>query len=381
MTGRPPFDIIDDLPELIAAGGAIIRRELAAPVGQWKRLPLIPGTEAFSNHWLPDYHGRDCGWIDHSVACYSLAGARISGDGNVWFEDRLITAPEIMPPYITARLDLAAGGSDWLKAEAALPIRSIATPCLVAVGHGTGVYGHFLLEMLFRILIARAAFASTGLRFRYLLSSRSPEWLLAILERDLAIRADEMEFFDPAREQVALRHAIVPSLIIQRGGFHPLANTLIDDCLHGLDLPPLFPLPARVFAVRQRFHNPAAPYRICLNEDRLAAIAAERHGFVPIAMERLTWPEQVALFRGSDTMLGQAGSALHTALFSKPGSRLASLGLMNGVQSDIGALRRQYNAFLIDGVPSAGEFVIDEDRFTAFLDAVCAWPGASPSPG
>ncbi|HTI03118.1 MAG TPA: glycosyltransferase 61 family protein [Acidisoma sp.] len=358
-----------------------MRRELAPPVGQWQRLPLIPGTEAFSNHWLPDYHARDCAWIRHSVACYSLLGARVSGTGQIWVNDRLVTSPEIMPPYIAEGLDIAAGGSARLHAEASLPVRSVETPCLVAVGHGSRVYGHFLVEMLFRILTARAAFSATGLRFQYLLSTESPPWLLEILERYLAIGRDQMVFFNPAQEQVALRHAIVPTLLLRPGGFHPFANTLIERCLRDLDLPDASAGPARVFAVRQRFYNPAAPNRICLNEDRLAAIAAQRHGFVPISMETLSWPDQIALFRGAETMLGLAGSALHTAIFAKPGSRLASLGAMNSVQSDIGALRRQYNAILGDDVPVDGEFLIDEDRFTTFLDAVCSWPGARPPPG
>lgn len=377
----PSLETIDDLPALIATGAAVMRRELASPVGQWNRLPLIPGTEAFSNHWLPDYHARDCGWIDHSVACYSLAGARISGHGNIWFENRLIASPEIMPPYITARLDPAQGWADWLRAEATLPVRPVGPPCVVAVGHGAQVYGHFLVEMLFRILIARAAFGASGLRFKYLLSDDAPAWLIEILTGSLGIGRDQMEFFDPSREQVALRHAIVPTLIIQPGGFHPFANTLIETLLRDLGLPQRPENPARIFALRRRFHNPSAPHRLCLNEEHLAAIAAERHGFVPVSMESLAWREQIALFHGADIVLGLAGSALHTAIFSKPGSRLASLGYMNNVQSDIGALRRQYNAVLADGVPSDGEFVIDEGRFTAFLDAVCRWPGSPPPPG
>jgi capsular polysaccharide biosynthesis protein len=377
---RCSLETINDLSELITAGAPMIRREIAPPAGRWRRVPLIPGTEAFSNAWLPTYHGQHDAWIRHGSACYSVLGARISGMGQIWLNDRLITAPDVMPPYVAEALDIAHGGSDPLWADAALPVRQIDVPCLVAAGHGVQVYGHFVMEMLLRILEARDAFGAAADRFHILLPRQSPAWLLAILDHDLGIGPERIVFFDPEREQVLLRHAILPTLMLQDGGFHPVANRLIDSFLATLDLAALAPTPRRVFAVRRRFQNEAAPYRICQNEERLVAIAAERHGFVPVAMESLSWQAQIAHFREADIVLGLIGSALHTALFAKPGSRLASLGVMNFTQSDIGVLRRQYNAFLADGVPVSGDFTIDEDRFTAFLDAVCNWPGAPPPP-
>lgn len=370
---------IDDLTALIAEGAPIMRRELAPASGQWLRLPLIPGTETFSNEWLPDYHARHSAWIEHDVACYSLIGARISGEGYIWLGDRLVTAPEIMPVYVAEQL-ATPGGWEAFHATTHLPVRSINRPCLVAVGHGTKVYGHFVMEMLFRILVARRAFAGTQLRYGILLAADTPAWLLSILETSLGIQPEELVFFDPATEQVALRHALVPTLLLQDAGFHPFANRLIEDCLRILNLPAA-ERPRRLFAVRRGYTNPAAPTRLCLNEERLVAIAAARHGFVPVAMEALSWPEQVGHFRDADSIIGLSGSALHTALFSRPGSRLASLGVMNFTQSDIGGLRRQYNGYMGDGVPVEGHFTVDEARFTAFLDAFCAWPGRPPPPG
>lgn len=381
MTGgaspvQPVLETIDALDALAARSMGIIRREVAPAFGGVPRLPLIPGTEGFAGHWLPDYHGRDTGWIMHDIACYSLLGARVSGAGNVWWQDRLVTAPAVMPDYVADALAAAAGGNPQLWTEARLPIRHIDAPCLIATGHGTGVYGHFLVEMLFRVLVARAAFAGTGLNFRTLLPVRSPQWLLDILEQHLQIPRSAILFYDPAQEQVALRHAILPTQILQPGGFHPGANAMIDQLIHRLDLDRVAPTPARVFAVRRGFYNPAAPYRVCMNEDRLAEIAAQRHGFAAVAAETLSWREQAALFHRADIVLGLAGSGLHNAIFARPGSRLASLGVMNAVQSDIGTLRLQHNAFLMPGVAVSGQFTIDEDLFTAFLDAVCAWPGA-----
>lgn len=369
------LETIDALDGLVARHRGIIRREVAPAFGGVRRLPLIPGTEGFAGHWLPDYHGRDTGWIMHDMASYSLLGARVSGEGNVWWQDQLLTAPAVMPDYVADLLGVSEGGNQQLWAEAQLPIRHIDAPCLIATGHGTGVYGHFLVEMLFRILVARAAFAGTSLSFRTLLPVQSPAWLLDILDQHLQIPRSAIVFYDPTQEQVALRHAILPAQVLQPGGFHPGANAMIDQLIHRLELDRVAPTPARVFAVRRGFYNPSAPYRVCMNEDRLAEIAAQRHGFVPVAVETLNWREQVALFNRAEIVLGLAGSGLHNAIFARPGSRLASLGVMNAVQSNIGTLRRQHNAFLMTGVEVSGAFSIDEDLFTDFLDAVCTAPG------
>lgn len=367
------------LSDFATQGAAIIRREVAPPFGHIRRVPLIPGTEGFAGPWLPDYHGRDPGAAQRPMLCYSLLGARVSGDGNVWLRGQLLTAPDIMPDYVAASLGLAEGGHDRLRAEAQLPVRHIDRPCLIATGHGVSVYGHFLIEILFRILVARAAFANTGLSFQYLLPVQTPGWLLRILDQHLGIPRETIAFFDPTIEQVELRHAILPARVLQPGGFHPGVNAMIDQLIGVLDLGALAPTPPRVFAMRRGFHNPAAPYRVCLNEERLLDIAAKRHGFVPVTTEQLTWAEQIALFQRADIVVGLAGSGLHNAIFAKPDSRLASLGVMNDVQSDIGTLRRQHNAFLDPGQDMLGTFSIDEDRFTAFLDAVCNWPG-KPAP-
>jgi hypothetical protein len=94
----------------------------------------------------------------------------------------------------------------------------------------------------------------------------------------------------------------------------------------------------------------------------------------------MAWPQQIAAFRDAEITLGLAGSGLHNALFSAPESALASIGVMNFVQSEIGHLRRQHNAFL-DGIPITGDFAVDEAQFTAFLDAVCdSWPLPQPPP-
>jgi len=389
MTHSAGLAIVPDLHLAGEAGLPVFRRQIAPPVGHTRRVPLIPGTERFASGWLRIFHGEHPGWINHDVAAYSMMDARVSGDGWLWLEDRLVTSLEVMPDYVAERLEISSGGNSYLHRAAALPVRSIETPCLLAGGHGTGVYGHFLTEVLFRILVGRAAFRDTGLRYHVLLDRAAPAWLLRILVDHLKISPDNFAFFDPEVEQIRLRHAVVPSLLLQRsppsagvqtGGFHPMANEMLATMVAEMSFRDIGPTPKRIFVARRGFSNPASGPRRCLNEEDLIAIASRRHGFTPVIVEAMAWPQQIAAFRDAEIILGLAGSGLHNALFSSPGSALASIGVINFTQSEIGHLRRQHNAFM-DGIPITGDFEVDKGQFTAFLDAVCdSWPLPQPPP-
>jgi capsular polysaccharide biosynthesis protein len=359
---------IPDLPEASAAGLPIIRRPIAAICSGPSPLPLIPGTERFAPDWVVKWHREHHSWPTVDVACYSVIDAVVSGSGQIWLDGKLVTSLEVMPAYVAQGLGIQDGGNERLHAAAALPIRCVDTPCLVALGHGIQVYGHFLIELLFRILVARRAFGVTGLRYNVLLDQAAPEWLIRILLDDLRIEPSRLEFFKPKEEQVRLRHAIISSRVPR---YHPVAKDMLDELVADLMIAQSIRPHQRVFVARNRFHNSAAPYRICANEKALADTAAARHGFHPVAIEKLGWRDQIGLFRDADIVVGQAGSGLHNALFSKPSSRLASIGIMNLVQSEIGIMRSQQNAYLAKGINLSGEYRVDEASFRDFIDLVC----------
>jgi len=353
--------------------GLQISRYQVAPLARGSQpLPLLPNTERFAHEWLVRWHHDYHHWAESDIACYSVSDALVSGAGQIWLNNQLITSTEIMPPYVAQGLGITDGDNAVLHAARSLPIRVIETPCLVAIGHGIQVYGHFLIELLFRILIGRHAFRTTGLQYRILLDQSAPQWLLRILVDYLSVETSDIEFFQPETERIRLRHAILPTMPLQNERFHPAVNEMLAELLDRLDIPASKQPLRRVFITRQRFSNPAAPKRLCVNEDALIDLAAARYGFTSVAIEDLIWPQQIALFRDAELVLGLAGSGLHNALFSKPGSRLASIGVMNLVQSQIGALRGQHNAFLSQDIELLGDFRIDEEIYHSFLEHVCA---------
>lgn len=353
--------------------GALLRREIAPPAPPCPLRPLISDTAAMTAGWLASAHARGPVWPPIAVGCYFAADLAVSGTGQLWIDGRLLTAPDVMPEYQFKFLKIAEGGSKPLWDGIGRPERRIDGPCVVLIGHGLTVYGHFLIEMLFRVLVARRALAGSGLVVRYLLDRSAPNWLLRILADDLDIPAEAIEFFDATRERVVLSQAIVPSLVSGDKGYHPVTNALIDELLAGLSLAPPSDMARRIFVVRRDFRNTASLHRVCRNELQLIEYAQREHGFQPVVMETLPWRQQIAIFQHAEIVVGMWGSALHTALFSPAGTKVAAIGFLNLVQSNIGGLRGHANAFLSEGVDLwAGSFDVDEAVFAQFLRAVCA---------
>lgn len=339
---------------------------------------LIQGTPRFADGDILAYHADGPGDERFDVRCFLLPDAVVTAEGRIWVDGALLTGREFMPAYV---LHLVQGVAlPELHRARELPVRVIEEPTIVLVGHGLSVYGHFLIEMLFRVLVLRRALGDDWATVRFLLDRSAPPWLVTILTEGLGVPASGIASFDGRTERVQLRRGIVAGNVGgSHEGFHPVCKDLIDELLADLALPrSRTPSPDRVFLVRRDFENPNAPHRRCLNESELIERARRRHHFVAVTMEKLHWRDQIALARGARVMVGPWGSALHAALFSGPGARVASVGCLNRVQSNIAALRGLGMGYLTRGVPQYGDFTVDPLDFDAFLDAVCV--GSAPCP-
>jgi capsular polysaccharide biosynthesis protein len=354
--------------------GSLARQIVAPAATSLQPKPLWTGTNEFAEPWLVKWHAMQHVDRPRPVHCYYAQNAIVSGSGELWVDGALLCSRELMPEYAFRILELDRGGSQELQERRELPVRVIERPCVPLVGHGTYIYGHFLLEMLPRLLVARAALAGTGLRPSILLSVDSPPWLLKILTNDLRVSHSDLEFFDPATERIELRKAILPELLYNDDGFHPVTAKMVAQLSDELASEPNSTA-QRIFVSRVGFINQRHDQRKCLNEPALARIAEREHGFVPVPIETLPWAQQVGVFLSSRVVAGLFGSGLHNAFFSPSGTRIGAVGRWNLMQSHIGTLRQHDNAYL--NVDVQLEYTVDEALFRTFLDALVAEP---PSP-
>jgi capsular polysaccharide biosynthesis protein len=80
--------------------------------------------------------------------------------------------------------------------------------------------------------------------------------------------------------------------------------------------PPAAPGVRRVYISRRGY-----PMRVMIDEPALEA-ALEARGFVVVRAERLSVPEQVAMLRGAEVVVGPTGAGLANALFAPAGAKV-----------------------------------------------------------
>jgi capsular polysaccharide biosynthesis protein len=229
-----------------------------------------------------------------------------------------------------------------------------------------------MLETLPRVLLAREALEDTGERLHVLLDSTAPQWLERMLRTEFNFKQKDLLRFAAPEERVLLQKAMLPTLPYRDGGFHPVLNELINHAVGRMQLPDA-PVETRLFLIRPPVPGAAAdaPRGECRNEPALLALAAAKYRFFPVSLDTLPMAERVARLRVASVIIAAHGVSPHTLLFAGDGVRVASIGARGGLNAEIGALRRQGIAYFSEGVPPRGPFTLPEDRFAAFLDALC----------
>ena len=101
---------------------------------------------------------RTLSWLAHEPKsafdwwCYTSTSISVSGIGNLWAGDQIITQADLLPNYWQDRLKSLFD----LERERTLPIRVVAEPCIPFTIWGYDTYGHVLIDALPRLLAARA---------------------------------------------------------------------------------------------------------------------------------------------------------------------------------------------------------------------------------
>ena len=229
----------------------------------------------------------------------------------------------------------------------------------------------FLIEMLPRLWVGKKALGDAVSDYKVLLDAAAPRWLLRILTGTLGFSNTQLAFYKPTEEHVLVREAALPTLVSFDTHFHPIFNELIDEIVRDTRQHSALSV-SRVYLSRAAVSNPATPHRRCLNETRLAEIAAQEFGFTVIAPETLSWPIQVNIFHNAEVIVGEFGSGMHNAIFARAGTRVGCIGIRNLTQTMIGALRGHQNAYLAISPRENGEFEVDEAVFREFLASVLA---------
>jgi capsular polysaccharide biosynthesis protein len=141
------------------------------------------------------------------------------------------------------------------------------------------------------------------------------------------------------RDRLLCRRCVIPSFChTDEWVFHPFIRELYDRLR-----PAVRGTPRHIFVSRKG--EGLTSNRVLENRDFLEHLATAR-GYEVVRPQKLGFAEQFALFHDSVTIVGEAGSGMHTALVSEPGTIVASVTMANAIQLRIGELRGHHNVFM-----------------------------------
>jgi hypothetical protein len=224
----------------------------------------------------------------------------------------------------------------------------LAEPTLLLAQNGARMFGHWLLELLPRLLLAQRL----GLPFAKVLVPAGMPARIAEALPLLGLAPETLVTYDPAREEPRCADLFYLPAPWQRRVFHPLAAPLFDALrgrLAAADAASA-PAPRRLYLSRRHWQGGG---RQLLNRDALAPQLAAQ-GFREVSPELLSLPEQAALLREAEAVVAEEGSAAHLMVFAPAGARLLVLGpptLRNPYHVAVAELRGQAYG-LLHGAPA-----------------------------
>lgn len=225
----------------------------------------------------------------------------LAGADNYLFREQM-RIPSVLEPITLSR----ATSDEW-------PVVELAAPCLLATRYGAPTWGHWIADILPKIVIAEKYFPG---RFSYAL----PDWVFSAerwieslcayqipLDRILPIQHGKTYVF---RELFALSETRYDKML------HPSVSTLMDKAISIPD--------ERSPLNKTLLLRDDTPNRRVTNSGEVRARLKDA-GFIVSDIASLSFLEQVRLFRESAMVASIIGSGMTGLIYSPPGVEVISL--------------------------------------------------------
>jgi len=239
-------------------------------------------------------------------------------------------------------------------------VRVVDEPCILLSQGGEAVWGHWLLDIWPRLVMALRA----PVRARFILDADVAPWVEEML-RSANIGPDRILWQAKGEETLLVRDLYLPSFLRWRSAVSSWANLAWG----------LFPAASGVFPARLYISRTGTGAGSSLTNHAAVEALAERRGYTVVHPETLALGRQVALFAGATHVVGEAGSALHNTVFSPAGTRvgvmLSPVGFIRILQAGIGHARGQPTGFVF-GEPAgdARRITLPPGAAAAMFDAL-----------
>lgn len=276
----------------------------------------------------------------------------IVGGLGLLIEDNIPILPQgIFPSYLQDSLTKYFSMSDedrqtsgarvWFGAslDDKAHVREIETGIFAL--HPNLVYGHFLTEILPRLLVLHA---NLPLNVPIITPKSTSSWLNKTIAASM--RGRNIATYDHLTEKLHVRNLWSVSAVFNANGFHPRAKDYLTDLSTRLTEEE-----EKKKHLQQPFNHPCSEDFLYISRTRCGQgwhginneievqNALSQLGFLIIHPEQHTFPEQVTLFSKARIVVSEFSSAMHNALFSSAGTKVICLNWINNYQTEIARLQ------------------------------------------
>ena len=300
--------------------------------------------------------------IDDAVSLVRVSGCEYGGLGLFRKDGDFYFPPNTFPGYVEPMSRSARDNAEptvWFGGmfnENCLTLH-IDQPALAPL-HPNWIYGHFILEMLPKIvLLDKVVEPSVPM----LISSVGPSWMMRILKG--VIRRPMIEY-DNRTTVVSAPEFLTVTNLSNDGGMRREMRTVYE-LLKSTVLLPRPPVAKRrgIYVSRR---NASVDWHRIENEAEIEAVASAA-GLEIVSPEQLSFVEQIELFDSAPVVVGEFSSAMHNAVFSRPGTRVLCLNRINHYQDQIADLMGHQIEYL---APSDGTYRDAESQQSGFQSMI-----------
>lgn len=295
--------------------------------------------------------------------CYELG---VSGHGCCWHEGQFLR----LESYLSFVAESETLGGHWMRPSDASDIRYVDEPAIVAFGAGYGCYGHYLVDDVPRIALARRILGDKAFADRKIvIPQKTPGWAINVLKILGRVNEEQFLFFDHEREFLKIRDALVPSFGHRDYRFHPFVKEYYQS------LSPADVTPTRRICLSRRAWEPNKVNQRVFEQQDLFEDMARQRGFDVIAPETLPLMEQIRLIAETRCQIGEHGSAQHASIYNRYGMTVGTINPLTEIQTNLGRIYGDTNVIVFaDGErrDEAGNtfFSISLEKLEGFFDAV-----------
>lgn len=276
------------------------------------------------------------------LGCYIINNADLLGNMNLIIDGKIFGGRDLMPGYWRDQAQQNIAGDmrvdPSVKTEFHIP--GITT---IVASTGYEAYGHWWLDILPRIWLYKHMPLSQNAK--YLFPANIPDFAWEML-RIFEIDRRNCILFEPWAQVCKMECVHIPSLLHIDYSFHPVYKDFVQSIIDNLEISEHPKASKKIFVSRGRYLSQSAGERRFLDNEEEIIMHLIRKGFTIVYPELLSVSEKITAFLSADVIVGEFGSSIHHAIFSKQNTAVVSFGIMNNLQGSIGATFRHRNLYI-----------------------------------